>query len=93
MSKSKYWIQEAIKRPGSLRAWLKKHSKAISRRYGESPFTKDGKIKMSILKKLKKDDEFLKKLAKSRYKLIKAKINLAITLKKTRKEVKTKHLF
>jgi hypothetical protein len=82
---SKYWIQEAIKRPGSLKKWLKKHSKAIARRYGESPFTKDGKVKVSILKKLKKDDEFLKKLAKSKASLIKKKINLAITLKKLKK--------
>jgi len=86
MSRSKYWIQEAIKRPGSLKAWLKKHSKAITRRYGESPFTKDGKIKTSILKKLRKDDEFLKKLARSRYRLIKQKVNLAITLKKLSKK-------
>ena len=82
---SKYWIQEVIKRPDTLKKWLKKHSKAITRRYGESPFTKDGKIKTSILKKLKKDDEFIKKLSRSKYKTIKKKINLAITLKKMKK--------
>ena len=86
MSRSKYWIQEAIKRPGTLRKWLQKHKKAIARRYGESPFTKDGKIKTSILKKLRKDDEFLKKLSHSKYKQIKQKVNLAITLKKLSKK-------
>jgi dephospho-CoA kinase len=80
-----FWIQEAIKRPGSLRAWLKRHQKAITRRYGESPFKRDGTIKVTILKKLKNDDEFLRRLSKSRYKLIKRKINLAITLHRLRR--------
>jgi dephospho-CoA kinase len=80
-----FWIQKAIRRPGSLRAWLKRHQEAITRRYGESPFRRDGTIKVSVLRKLRKDDEFLKKLSKSRYGLIKRKINLAITLHKLRR--------
>jgi len=80
-----FWIQEAIKRPGSLKAWLKKHQRAITRRYGESPFKKDGTIKVTILKKLRNDEEFLKRLSKSRYAHIKRKINLAITLHRLRR--------
>ena len=79
------WIQEAIKRPGSLRKWLEKHRRAITRRYGESPFKKDGTIKVTVLRKLKDDEAFLKKLSGSRYKLVKRKINLAITLHRLRK--------
>jgi len=82
MARTRYWIQRAIKRPGSLRAWLKKHAKRIERRYGVSPFTKDGKIRVSVLRRLKRDKEFLKELARSRYRLIQQKINLAITLKR-----------
>ncbi len=78
---ARYWIQRAIKRPGSLRAWLKKHEPKIKRRYGVSPFTKDGKIRMSVLRRLKRDKEFLKDLAGAKHRLIQRKINLAITLK------------
>jgi hypothetical protein len=79
---AKYWIQRAIKRPGSLRRWLKKHEKRIERRYGVSPFTRDGRIRMSVLRRLKRDKEFLKDLAGSKYRLIHKKINLAVTLKR-----------
>jgi dephospho-CoA kinase len=79
---ARYWIQQAIKRPGSLRRWLKKNEKRIERRYGESPFAKDGKIKVRVLRKLRRDKEFLKELSGARYRLIQRKINLAITLKK-----------
>ena len=41
------WIQKAIKRPGSLRAYVK-------RRFGRRGFTKKGTIKVSILRKLSK---------------------------------------
>ena len=71
-----YWIQEAIKRPGSLTKWLKKH-------FGKKAFTKQGKIKITLLKKLAK-----KKKVKGRKipKRVLAKINLAITLNKLRKK-------
>ena len=42
-----YWIQEAIKHPGALRAYVK-------RKYGSRGFTKKGTIKVSILRKLAK---------------------------------------
>ncbi len=82
MARTRRWIQRAIKRPGSLRKWLKKHEKKIERRYGVSPFTKDGKIRMSVLRRLKRDKEFLKELSGAKYRLIQQKINLAITLKR-----------
>jgi hypothetical protein len=82
MARVKYWIQRAIKRPGSLKAWLKKHAKKIERRLGESPFTKDGKINTRVLRRLKRDRELLKELAGSKWRLIRKKINLAITLKR-----------
>jgi uncharacterized protein (DUF2344 family) len=81
MARARYWIQRAVKRPGSLRAWLKKREKRIERRLGESPFTKDGKINARVLHRLKRDKELLKDLAGSRWRLIQRKINLAITLK------------
>jgi hypothetical protein len=82
MARVKYWIQRAIKRPGSLKAWLKKHAKRIERRYGESPFTKDGRINTRVLRRLKRDKGFLKELSRARWRLIHQKVNLAITLKR-----------
>jgi hypothetical protein len=64
------WIQEAIKRKGSLRAWLK-------RKYGKRAFTKKGKIKITFLRKLAKRKDLDKR--------IKRKIHLALTLHKLRK--------
>ncbi|MEM3906329.1 MAG: hypothetical protein QXZ17_05610 [Nitrososphaerota archaeon] len=43
----KRWIQRAIKRPGALRAYVKRH-------YGSRGFTEKGTIKVSILRKLAK---------------------------------------
>jgi len=82
MARVKYWIQRAVKRPGSLKAWLKKNAKKIKRRLGESPFTKDGKINTRVLHRLKQDKELLKDLAGSRWRSIHRKINLAVTLKR-----------
>ena len=42
--KNNKWIQEAIKRPGRVKRYLK-------RKYGEKAFTKDGKIKLKYLNK------------------------------------------
>lgn len=42
---ARYWIQKAITKPGSLRAYVK-------RRYGRKGFTKKGTIKVSVLKDL-----------------------------------------
>lgn len=50
-----FWIQEAIKRPGRVREYVK-------RKYGKEAFTKDGKIKVEYLRKALKEakDESLK---------------------------------
>jgi len=45
--KSRKWIQKAIKKPGSLRAYVK-------REYGSKGFTKRGTIKTSVLRELSK---------------------------------------
>jgi hypothetical protein len=45
--RSKYWIQEAIKKPGALRAYVK-------RVYGEKGFTSRGTIRREVLLELKK---------------------------------------
>jgi len=66
----RFWIQKALKRKGSLKHWLKKH-------YGKKAFTKQGKVKISFLRKLEH-----KKLPKR----IKQKINLALTLHKLRRK-------
>lgn len=58
---------------GTLTKWLKKHRAAIKRRYGD-PFTKSGEINDNVLRRLVKDDAFLKKLAGSHWKRIKRKI-------------------
>jgi len=50
-----FWIQEAIKKPGRVREYVK-------RKYGKEAFTKDGKIKVEYLRKALKEakDESLK---------------------------------
>lgn len=70
------WIQEAIKRPGSLRAWMKK-------KYGSKAFTKDGKIKKEYLLKAKK--YVMKNYRGRAKKVMLGKINLALTLRKFKK--------
>lgn len=42
---TRYWIQKAIKRPGALRAYVK-------RKYGKKGFTKKGTIKTEVLREL-----------------------------------------
>ena len=58
---------------GSLTRWLKKHRAAIARRYGD-PFTRTGEINDNVLRKLKNDKEFLRKLAGPHWKKILRKI-------------------
>lgn len=48
MKKNRRWIQKAIKKPGALRAYVK-------RRYGSKAFTKRGTIKLEILRKLARE--------------------------------------
>lgn len=44
---TRYWIQKAIKRPGALRAYVK-------RKYGKKGFTEKGTIKVEVLRELAK---------------------------------------
>lgn len=60
-----YWIQRAIKKPGALRKYLK-------RKYGRKAFTKKGTIKVTFLRKLRKNPRIST--------TTKRRINLALTL-------------
>jgi len=75
------WIQEAIKRPGSLKRWLKKNQAKVKRATGMSPFTKTGKVNIRALVKFRKTKAYEKTP-----KRIKQKINLAINLSRPRKK-------
>jgi len=77
--RSNRWIQRAIKRPGSLKAWLKRNRARIKRATGKDPFTRDGKVSVSALKALRKTKVYERLPAR-----VKQKINLAITLHKLR---------
>ena len=60
------WIQEAIQKPGRVKRYLK-------RKYGDAAFTKDGKIKLSYIRKALKECEDPS---------LRAALRLAIRLKK-----------
>lgn len=77
--RSNRWIQRAIKRPGSLKAWLKRNRVRIKRATGKDPFTKSGKVNTSALKALRRTKMY-EKLPTH----VKQKINLAITLHELR---------
>ena len=74
------WIQKAIKRPGALKAWLKRNRKKIKRLTGMDTFTKTGEVNTRCLQKLRKT-EWYKRLSPT----TKRRINLAITLERLRK--------
>jgi len=78
--RSRYWIQEAIKHPGSLKRWVKKNRARIKRATGIDPLTKDGRIKVTALKKLRRTKMY-ERLPAHR----KRQINLAITLRELHK--------
>lgn len=80
MARGRYWIQRAIKRPGALRAWLKRNRKRIRAAVGEDPFTKTGKIKVSVLRKLRETSLYQRASP-----AVKRRINLAITLHELRR--------
>ncbi|MEM1590278.1 MAG: hypothetical protein QW175_07660 [Candidatus Bathyarchaeia archaeon] len=73
MGKGRYWIQEAIQRPGSLRAY-------VQRKYGNRGFTKSRKTGRKIIR-----PEILKRLAK-RGGSIGRKARLALTLRRLRRK-------
>jgi len=75
-SRTKYWIQKAIKRPGRVKRFLK-------RLYGNKAFTKDGEIKQQYLYKAKKYVQ--KKYTGKRRRSLLSAINLAIRFEKWRK--------
>jgi hypothetical protein len=83
MARKKYWMQDAVKRPGSLRAWLKRNKRRVAAAIKEDPFTRDGKIKVTALKKLRNTNLY-EKLSSTR----KKQINLAIIFSKYRKKGK-----
>jgi hypothetical protein len=66
--KKRYWIQEAIKKPGSFRAY-------VQRVFGQEGFDKLGRIKVSVLK-------YLAKSAPTD--VIRRRARLALTLRKLR---------
>jgi hypothetical protein len=68
MARKKRWIQEAIKRPGSLRAY-------VQRVFGDAGFDQLGRIKVSVLK-------YLSKHAPTD--VIRRRSRLALTLRKLR---------
>jgi hypothetical protein len=79
--RSDRWIQKAIKKPGSLRAWLKRNRARIKRVTGKDPFTKSGKVNVTALKRLRRSRMYERLPAR-----VKQKINLAITLHKLRSD-------
>jgi len=67
-----YWIQDAIKKPGSLRGY-------VARKYGKKGFTRSRKTGRPIIRR-----DVLNKLAKKKGK-IGHRARLAITLRKLRR--------
>ncbi|MHA1594309.1 MAG: hypothetical protein ACTSXX_06135 [Candidatus Baldrarchaeia archaeon] len=76
----KNWIQRAIKRPGSLRAWLKRHEKKLRRLTGFKVFNKDGTVNERLIEYLERHPDVIKKISKSHWKRIWRKVHLADTL-------------
>ncbi|MEM5867495.1 MAG: hypothetical protein QXG39_06215 [Candidatus Aenigmatarchaeota archaeon] len=72
MGKSDYWIQEAIEKPGSLKAYVK-------RKYGKRGFTRSPKTGKPVIKR-----KVLVKLAK-RKDTIGRRARLALTLRRLRR--------
>lgn len=78
-------MQKAVKRPGSLRAWFKRHESEIKKALHEAPFTKRGTIKASVINKLIAHDNIIKHISKGKWGLIKKKLVLARTFKRYHK--------
>ena len=76
-----YWMQDAVKRPGELRKWLKRNKQRVVGAIKEDPFDEKGRIKVTALKKLRKT-RFYEKLPTRR----KQEINYAIIAHKLRKK-------
>jgi len=63
---------------GTLTRWLKKYEGKIKRRYGESPFTRSGEINDRVLRKLYKDENFLRRLSGPHWRRIRRKIGFKL---------------
>ncbi len=74
------WIQQAIKRPGRVRRYLR-------RLYGDKAFTKTGEIKQQYLYKAKRHVQ-QSNMPKDRKRSLISAINLAIRLEKMRRDKK-----
>lgn len=72
MARKEYWIQEAIERPGSLRAY-------VQRKYGKRGFTRSPKTGRPVIRR-----EILVKLSKKKG-TIGRRARLALTLRKLRR--------
>ena len=64
---------------GTLTAWLMRHRNAIKRRYGD-PFTRDGEIIDRVLRRIYRDEGFLRRTAGSHWKKIKKKIQFKLNV-------------
>ena len=80
------WIQEAIKRPGSLTEWFKKNRDRLRRKLGYDPITQKGDIRdKAITDTLRLHKEGKMKLSTTTVR----RLNLAKTLKKLRPKKKS----
>lgn len=75
------WIQEAIKRPGSLREWLYRHRREIRRLTGMDPFTRDGRINLRVLYWLHNKENIAKITSPAHVDRIWHKVHAAINLR------------
>lgn len=85
MARSKYWIQNAVKRPGALKAWLRRHEDEIEEATGMKPFTRTGEVNTNALRKLRNTEYYQRLSTKT-----KQRINFAITAEGFRPDRKTK---
>jgi len=79
-SRSRNWIQRAVKNPGALKAWARRNRSRIKRLTGQDPFTKSGELNTNALKSLRKTRWY-----ESLDSTTKRRINLAITFEKFRR--------
>ena len=85
-SKKRKWIQEAIKKPGALHAWLKRGGWRIVQGATKKPvYTKTGEINTNTLKEFRNTEAYEKLSTKT-----KQRINAAITLEKLSKKRRKK---
>ena len=76
------WIQKAIKKPGALKAWLKRGgARKIAAATKKPVWTKTGEINTNTLKAFRKTKAYEKLSTKT-----KRRINLAITLERLSKK-------